>query len=154
MAENLEKVKLQALDLRENRAFPRSPRALLGGYVIVGRTLDKVRAALTDQVGEYHIDCPVDNIWLGFTEIKFEDFKNFVATGASDVEVGEWVAKHAKQRSREEIIQWNNKQRDARLSEMPVKLQVYMEDYIPQFVPNNRPVYTFFDVYDLEEQRI
>jgi hypothetical protein len=29
-----------------------------------------------------------------------------------------------------------------------------MEDYIPKFVPRNRPVHVFFDVYDLEEQRI
>jgi len=28
------------------------------------------------------------------------------------------------------------------------------EDYIPKFIPRNRPVYVLFDVYDLEEQRI
>jgi len=29
-----------------------------------------------------------------------------------------------------------------------------MEEYIPRCVPRNRPVYVFFDVYDLEEERI
>ena len=28
-----------------------------------------------------------------------------------------------------------------------------MEDYIPKFIPRNRPVYVLFDVYDLEEER-
>jgi hypothetical protein len=29
-----------------------------------------------------------------------------------------------------------------------------MENYIPRYVPRNRIVYHWFDVYDLEEQRI
>ena len=36
---------------------------------------------------------------------------------------------------------------------MPDGIQEYMEDYVPKFVPRNRPVYVFFDVYDLEEER-
>jgi hypothetical protein len=41
-----------------------------------------------------------------------------------------------------------------RLSELSVRLQEYMEDYIAKFVPCNRVVYTWFDVYDLEEERL
>ena len=33
-------------------------------------------------------------------------------------------------------------------------LQEYMEDYIQQFIPRNRVVHHWFDVYDLEEERI
>ena len=40
-----------------------------------------------------------------------------------------------------------------RLSELADNLQEYMEDYVPKFVPRNRPVYVFFDIYDLEEER-
>ena len=29
-----------------------------------------------------------------------------------------------------------------------------MEDYIPKYVPSHRPVYVYFDVYDLEEKRL
>jgi hypothetical protein len=29
-----------------------------------------------------------------------------------------------------------------------------MEGYIEQYVPRNRPVYHWFDVFDLEEERI
>ena len=39
-------------------------------------------------------------------------------------------------------------------SEMAPAVQAYMEDYIPKYVPTHRPVYTYFDVYDLEEKRV
>ncbi|GJL52703.1 MAG: hypothetical protein NPIRA01_39300 [Nitrospirales bacterium] len=49
---------------------------------------------------------------------------------------------------------WNNQQRDLRLSDLPPELQEYMEDYIASSVPRHRVVYHYFDIYDLEEQRI
>jgi len=64
------------------------------------------------------------------------------------------VGKHAKKRARAEIIPWNNKERVVRLSELPLELQEYMEDYIAQFIPRNRVVYHWFDLYDLEEERL
>jgi hypothetical protein len=30
----------------------------------------------------------------------------------------------------------------------------HMEEYIARFVPRNRPVYRWFDLYDLEEERL
>src|ERR1041384_261348 len=77
-----------------------------------------------------------------------------LAAGATDDEVAEWIGEHAKKRPRTEIIAWNNQQRDLRLSELPAETQEYMEDYIAKFVPRNRPVYRWFDVYDLEEERL
>lgn len=147
-----ENLKLLAKDL--TKEFPRSPRELLAGYVIAGRAVDKCRSVLAGTAGEYHSDCPVDNIFLGFAEIPYADFRDFIATGATDAEIAAWIEKTAKQRPRIEIIRWNNDWRDKRMSELPDGLQEYMEDYIPKFVPRNRPVYVLFDVYDLEEQRI
>ena len=151
---NVEKVKLLAPDLRDGKEYPRSPRATLGGYVLAARAVDKCRAVLADQEGEYHSNCPLDQRWLKFAEIDYEAFKSFVATGASDEEVAAWIEKHARKRPRAEIIAWNNKERDMRLSELPPQIQEYMEDYIPKFVPRNRVVYHWFDVYDLEEERL
>lgn len=149
---NAEKIKLLAKDL--TREFPRSPRETLAGYVLAARCLDKCRAVINNSAGEFHFNCPLDQIFLGFAEIDAEKLKEFVATGASDAEVANWITTHAKKRERVEIIQWNNQQRDLRLSEMPPELQEFMEDYIQQNVPRNRPVYHWFDVYDLEEERI
>ena len=147
-----EKLKLLALDLTKN--YPRSPRETLAGYVIAARMLDKCRAVLAGTAGEYHFDCPLDNQFLGFAGIDAEQFKAFVATGATDVEVAGWIEQHSKVKDRAEIIVWNNKLRCTRLCDMPINLQEFLEGYIPQFVPKNRPVYVWFDVYDLEEGRI
>lgn len=147
-----EKLKFLAKDL--TREFPRSPREMLGGYVIAARAVDKCRAVLAGTGGEYHSGCPVDAIFLDFAEIPYEKFREQVATGATDAEIGEWIQKTAKARPRIEVIRWNNDLRGKRLSELPDGVQEYLEDYIPRFIPRNRPVYVFFDVYDLEEQRI
>jgi Domain of unknown function (DUF5069) len=152
--ENLEKVKLLARDLRGGKQFPRSPRTTLGGYVLAARAVDKCRAVLVDWHGEYHSNCPLDQRWLNFAGIDYGDFRSKVATGATDDEIAAWIEEHAKKRPRAEIVAWNNKERDLRLSDLPPELQEYMENYIRQCVPRNRVVYHWFDVYDLEEQRL
>ena len=147
-----EKIKLLAKDL--TRDFPRSPRETLAGYVIAARAVDKCRAVLAGTAGEYHSGCPVDAMFLEFAGIGYDQFKAFVATGATDADIAEWIQKTAKPRPRLEVIQWNNDLRGKRLGELPPAIQEYLEDYIPKYVPRNRPVYVFFDVYDIEEQRI
>jgi hypothetical protein len=147
-----DKVKALAKDL--TRDFPRSPRETIGGYVLAARCLDKCRATLNGTNGEYHFDCPLDNIFLGFAGIKGDDLKNFVATGASDEEVGEWIKQHAQQKEPIEVIRWNNEWRYKRISELNDKLQEFLEGYIPEVVPAGKVVHQFFDVYDIEEKRL
>jgi hypothetical protein len=148
------KLKTLAKDLSKD--FPRSPRETLGGYVLAARTLDKCRATLAGTAGEYHFDCPLDNFFFGFTEITSTEFKDFVATGASDDEVAKWIEENAKKRPRIEIIKWNNDLRYKRVSEMPDGMQEFMEDYIPQFVPSHlrHRIRYFLDIYDAEEKRM
>lgn len=146
------KPKIPAKDL--TKEYPRSPRDTLAGYVIAARMLDKCRAVLAGTAGEYHFDCPLDNQFLGFAGIAANEFKAFVATGATDAEVAAWIEQHSKIKERPEIVAWNNKLRATRPCDMPIELQQFLEDYIPKFVPKHRPVYVWFDVYDLEEGRI
>lgn len=141
-----------ALDL--TREFPRSPRATLGGYVVAARCLDKCRATLAGTNGEYHFDCPLDNLFFDFTQIIAEDFRDFVATGADDDEVAAWIQANAKPRERREIIQWNNDLRGKRVCEMPIELQEFLENYIPETLPAGAVVHVWFDVYDIEEGRM
>ena len=142
----------QALDLTTQ--VPRSPRFVLGGYIIAARALDKCRAVLAGTAGEYHYDCPLDNIFFEFTGISSDDFKTFVETGADDEAVAKWITENAKEQTKEEIVVWNNSLRYKRVSEMPENLQVFLEDYIAEFIPANKIVYYWFDVYDIEEGRI
>lgn len=77
-----------------------------------------------------------------------------MATGASDEEVAKWVNTQSNVKSKMEIIKWNNKMRDMRPSEMSDQTQDFLESYIPKNLPQHRPVYVWFDVFDLEEGRL
>jgi hypothetical protein len=148
-----ENVKKLAPDL--TKGFPASPHAMVAGYVIAKRALDKCRAELAGTVGEYHFDCPLDNIFLGFAGLKGSDLRDFVATGADDEAVAKWIEEHATKRPRIEIIKWNNEWRYKRISETPDKLQEFMEDYIPKNVPREviHHIRYLIDIIDAEEKR-
>ena len=122
--------------------------------MLAARAVDKCRAVLAGWQGEYHSNCPLDQRWLKFAEIGYDAFRSFVATGATDLQIATWIGEQAKKRSRAEIILWNNRERDLRLSDLPPETQEYMEDYIASFLPRNRVIYHWFDVYDLEEERL
>ncbi|MEC5128896.1 DUF5069 domain-containing protein [Verrucomicrobiales bacterium BCK34] len=141
-----------ALDL--NSETPRSPRSVLGGFVVAGRTLDKCRALINETAGEYHFDCPLDNLFLSFAGITADEFKAKVATGADDGEMAAWIEERTAHLAKIDIIKWNNDLRYKRISEMPDELQEFLEGYIPEFLPAEKVVYYWFDVYDIEEGRI
>lgn len=144
--------KINALDL--TKEFPRSPRTTLAGYIIAARMLDKCRAVVAGTQGEYHFNCPLDQMFLNFTDIDADQFKAYIATGATDEEVATWIEAHAKDNTQEALIQWNNDLRYKRISEMPIELQVFLEDYIPQNIPDGKIINYWFDIYDIEEGRI
>jgi len=145
-------VKELAPDLSQK--FPRSPREMLGGFVVAARTLDKCRADIAGTLGEYHYDCPLDNYFFDFTEIGSGAFRDFAATGATDEAMAQWIRENARKMDDSERIAWNNKMRSLRPCDLPMKLQAFLEGYIPEYVPKHKPVYVWFDVYDLEEGRI
>lgn len=152
MKEDLDKVRTLAKDLRKD--YPRSPRAKLGGYVIAARCADKCRAFLLGMNGEYsYWPCSLANQWFSFAGITPDQFKDIVSTGATDEELATWIAGASKIKDAGEVMKWNNAMRDTRLSDMSLQAQQYLEEYIPRFVPTHRPVYVWFDVYDLEEKR-
>lgn len=153
MQADLEKVRTLAKDLR--KSYPRSPREKLGGYVIAARCVDKCRAFLLDVNGEYNYwPCSLASQWFSFTGITPDRLKDVVATGATDDELATWIASSSKIKDADDVLKWNNAMRDTRLSDMSLQAQRYLEEYIPKFVPEHRPVYVWFDVYDLEEKRL
>ncbi len=149
---DLDKVKTLASNLESD--FPRSPRETIGGYVIAARTLDKCRSELAETLGEYHFDCPLDNVFFDFAGITADQFRAVVASGATDDEVGEWIVENARQKERRDVIKWNNQMRATRPCDMSIELQEFLEGYIPENIPEGKVVYVWFDVYDLEEGRI
>ena len=86
---------------------PRSPRTRIGGYAILGRTIDKCRALVAGNIGEYHFDCPLDNMLFGFKGIKGADFKAQIENGASDQQMAEWIDGNGESKTPDEIRRWS-----------------------------------------------
>ncbi|NKB65753.1 MAG: DUF5069 domain-containing protein [Candidatus Latescibacteria bacterium] len=142
-----------AKDLRQES--PRSPREMLGGYVILARSIDKCRAALLEINGEYNFwPCSLSSNLFPFVGMEHGQLQEFVATGASDDEVAAWFQDKSQIKDPLEIVRWNNQMRDMRLSDMPVEAQEYIENYAQQYLPKHRPMYVWFDMFDLEEGRL
>lgn len=90
-----------------SREAPRSPRLRLGGYAIMARMIDKGRAALAGTNGEYHFDCPVDNMLFGFKGVKGDEVRQVLASGASDEEIVTWFNTHGTPKTDAEIKAWS-----------------------------------------------
>ena len=88
------------------KVAPRGPRERVGGYILLGRAIDKGRATLAGKVGEYHFDCPLDNMLFGFKEVKGEEVKKLLVSGASDQEIASWIDSHGAKKTPEEIKTW------------------------------------------------
>ena len=96
---------MQGKDL--TKEAPRSPKVQIGGFMIIARTIDKCRALLWGNIGEYHFDCPLDNMLFGFKGMKGDDFKAYVAQGHSDEEIADWVKTHGDAKTDAEVAEWN-----------------------------------------------
>jgi hypothetical protein len=107
---------------------PSSPRVRIGGFVIAKRTIDKCRASLTGKLGDYHYDCPLDNVLFGFKEINGEQFKAAVQAAKTYEEVGEWLLTHGANKTPEEIKVWSDKVEANSLYNDPEKRAYFVEN--------------------------
>ena len=101
------KRKITGKDL--TREAQRSPRIRVGGHAILGRTIDKCRALVAGDIGEYHFDCPLDRTLFGFKGVKREDFRAQIEQGASDEEMVEWLNRIGEKKTPSEIKRWSEK---------------------------------------------
>lgn len=95
---------------------PRSPRVRLGGYAMLARVLDKARASIVGNAGDYKFGNPMDQYFFAFTGITKEALLEQVKTGASDWDILLWVnASAIPKRAPYEIRTWS-----AWLETMPI----------------------------------
>src|ERR1700747_2916715 len=100
------KTKVVVKELKKEE--PRSPRIRVGGYAILGRTIDKCRALVGGDIGEYHFDCPLDNTLFGFKGINGADFKAQIENGASDQQMAEWLDQSGEKKTQDEVKHWSD----------------------------------------------
>ena len=113
------------------REAPRSPRSRVGGYAILGRTIDKCRALVAGNIGEYHFDCPLDNMLFGFNGVKGDDFKAQIEQGASDQEMVEWLNRNGEKKTPEEIKRWSDEVITTRPYDDPERRDWFAEQVKP-----------------------
>ncbi len=82
-------------------------------------TVDKARADLLGINGEYNFyPCGLGAYFWKFTGLDAAKFKEFVATGASDDEIDQWVRDNATEKDPKAIIKWNNEMIGLRLCDL------------------------------------
>ena len=130
---------------------PRSARVRLGGYVILPRLLDKCRAELDGNNGEYHYNCPLDQRFFNFTGTDAEALKAEVAKGLGDGALLEWINQNAT-RPREdwEIAQWST------VRETAAPADNESRDFVNELAAGaggagREDIATWFDVLDLDD---
>jgi len=120
------KKKVTGKDLRKEA--PRSPRIRVGGYAILGRTIDKCRALVAGNIGEYHFDCPLDNMLFGFKVVEGDDFKAQIEQGASDQEMVEWLNQSGEKKTPAQIMRWSEKMEASSLYDNLEKWDFFVEE--------------------------
>jgi hypothetical protein len=110
---------------------PRSPRIRIGGYVILGRTIDKCRALVAGNIGDYHFDCPLDNMLFGFKGVVGSDFKAQIESGASDQQMAEWLDQSGEPKTPEEIKRWSDETESGNPYNNPEKREWFVEQTTP-----------------------
>jgi hypothetical protein len=141
--------KLAGKDL--TKEAPRGPKTRVGGYVILGRTIDKCRALLAGNIGEYHFDCPLDNMLFGWKGVTGDDFKTQVATGASDDEIVKWLDSHGEKKSEDEKRAWSDEMMAVNPYNNPEKRDWFVEQVAPyKLDPAKTTLFDWLEVDDRE----
>lgn len=100
----------------------------LGGYVLMARMIDKGRATINGTNGEFHFDCPVDNMLFSFKGVKGEDVRQVLASGASDEEILAWFNAHGTPKTEAEIKAWSAGSEAVSLYDDPKKREWFSEE--------------------------
>ncbi len=128
---------------------PCSPRQRIHDYVILGRTLDKCRSFIAGTLGEYHFDCPLDNMLFGFKEVRGADFKAHVEPGVSDEEVAAWLDKNGLSKTPQEVREWSARLENYRPFEDLSKREWFEQECAPLGIdPKTSTLFDYLDADD------
>src|SRR5437773_9266867 len=140
---------LQAPDLTQRP--PRSPRSRLGGYAVLPRMLDKGRATLAGNNGDYHFDCPLDQRFLSFVGVDPKKLLAELKKGKGDGEILEWINAGAKHnRTPWEIQQWSDFM-DRRGPDSDAETLKFFADLVAKFTTTREDIKTWADVLELDD---
>ena len=111
-----------------SKQAPHSPRARLGGFAIATRAVDKCRASVAGTLGDYHYDCPLDNLLFDFKGITSEQFKTAVQASTHYEEVGTWLQANGTARTPADIKTWSDQMEASSPIKDPEKRSRFIEN--------------------------
>ena len=130
---------------------PRSPRARLGGFVILPRMIDKGRAKNAGKIGEYNYDCSMDKHFTGFIGIDPGALLKELSTGKGDGDILQWILANAKNpRSAWEIEAWSS-YFDRRVPDSDNETLLFFAEQVAKFSKTREDVKTWFDLLDVDD---
>jgi len=139
---------MNALDL--NQRPPRSPRVRLGGFAILPRMLDKVRANAAGTLGEYVWNCRTDQFFFRFTGLTAAQMLERAKTGAGDWEMLLWVNENSPiKHSALEIGQWSDWMETVSFAD--VDSRKWFTEEIERLNPEREDIVGIFDYLDLDD---
>jgi len=142
------------------QAYPRSPKALLGGIAHLGRFIDKIRLRNEGKIQDYnYVTVGFDKRLIDTLQIDPKAFEKRVLAGGTDEELLAWVVAQGKPLSHDEIAQWSQgllssgPKDDAARQRFQRRLQeIATKRGVP--VGSLPPVSTWVDVIELDEGRM
>lgn len=111
-----------------SKEAPHSPRHRLGGFVIAARTTDKCRASLEGKLGDYHYDCPLDNVLFSFKGINGAQFKAAVQKAKTYDDIAQWLKTNGTPKTDAEIKAWSDSVEADSLMKYPDKRDYFVEN--------------------------
>ena len=130
---------------------PRSPRARLGGLVLLPRMLDKGRATAAGTNGEYHYNCPLDQHVINFLGFDPNALLEELKTGKGDGEILTWLLANSKNpRSAWEIQTWSD-YHDRRGPDSDAETLAFFAGYVTKLTTTREDIKTWADVLDLDD---
>ena len=106
---------------------PHSPRARVAGFAIADRATDKCRASITGKLGEYHYDCPLDNMLFSFKGINGAQFKTAVQAAKNYEDIGAWLLANGTKKTPAEIKAWSDQMEAGSMMNNPEKRAHFAE---------------------------
>jgi hypothetical protein len=130
---------------------PCSMRVRLGGFAILARMLDKGRATLAKQNGEYNYNSPTDKNLVKFLNFDPDALLKELAAGKGDGEILEWIAANSKTPHPPwEIEAWST-YFDKRGPESDAETLEGFTKYVGQHSKTREDVKSWFDALDLDD---
>jgi len=116
------------IDRDLTKQAPHSPRERISGFAIASRTVDKCRASVPGTLGEYHYDCPLDNMLFSFKGISGAQFKAAVQVSKNYEDIGAWLQVNGTARTPKEIKVWSDEMEVGSMLRNPEKRAYFVEN--------------------------